>query len=350
MINKKRLTMISILVLIFAVVMAVVMTISLPGQFDEEIRRTVSTLENHTASDLTLAIMTDMHYDPSKNEPSTVMQTCTTIRKIRDRLAGCGLCIDALWNLGDFINGHNTTKEEACGQIGAVIAAQKEVIADYHNIAGNHDNNIQATYQSNAGLPKSEVLSVSELNSILENTETAQTEHHNMNWPTDYYVDFPTIRVVCLSADEVSFMPETVSWLQNEALSTGHEVLVLSHIPTRPEWGFRNDVSNGKAIENALSSFVATGGTVIAYIHGHDHGDIINTVTADDGSFLFHEIGIGCARFSCSTANGTPGMKYRERNEDDETMILFDIVSIDQTNRIVYFTRVGAGDDREIRY
>ena len=57
MINKKRLTMISILVLIFAVVMAVVMTISLPGQFDEEIRRTVSTLENHTASDLTLAIM-----------------------------------------------------------------------------------------------------------------------------------------------------------------------------------------------------------------------------------------------------------------------------------------------------
>ena len=145
-------------------------------------------------------------------------------------------------------------------------------------------------------------------------------------------------------------MPETVSWLQNEALATGHEVLVLSHIPTRPEWGFRNDVSNGKAIENALSSFVATGGTVIAYIHGHDHGDIINTVTADDGSFLFHEIGIGCARFSCSTANGTPGMKYRERNEDDETMILFDIVSIDQTNRIVYFTRVGAGDDREIRY
>ena len=138
--------MISILVLIFAVVMAVVMTISRPGQFDEEIRRTVSTLENHTASDLTLAIMTDMHYDPSKNEPSTVMQTCTTIRKIRDRLAGCGLCIDALWNLGDFINGHNTTKEEACGQIGAVIAAQKEVIADYHNIAGNHDNNIQATY------------------------------------------------------------------------------------------------------------------------------------------------------------------------------------------------------------
>ena len=350
MINTKRLTAVSVLILLLAAAMAAVVALTPPGQFDRAVDRAVSALEKNGPSDLTLAVVTDLHYDPHKDEPPTVTQTFSTLRKIMDRLASRGLRIDALWNLGDFINGHDTAKAEAAEQIRTVLAAQGKATADYHNITGNHDNNIQSTYASNAGLPESEIFSVAELNALLENTGTLQAEHHSESRLTDYYVDFPTVRAVCLSADGTAFMPETAEWLRNEALATDHEVLVFAHIPTRPEWGFRDDVVNGEAVERALTDFIAAGGTVIAYIHGHDHGDMISTVTAEDGTVLFHEIAVGCARFSCSTLNGTPGMAFRERNENDETMILFDIVTVDQAGRTVRLTRVGAGEDREIIY
>ena len=350
MVHTKRLTVIAAVILALAAAMAVLMIVLQPGQFDAEIRKTVATLEGEPEPDLTLAVVTDIHYDPSKEEPATVNETCTAVRMIGQQLAKSGRQIDALWNLGDFINGHNTTKAQAVDQIRTVIAAEEKVTADFHNIEGNHDTNIHATFESNAGYPETEVLSVSELNAELENTRTAQTEHHNAKRPTDYYVDFPVIRVICVSADETTFMPETEAWLRNEALKTDCEVLILSHVPTRPEWGFREDVVNGEAMEAAVFDFIAGGGTVIAWIHGHDHGDMINTAVSGDGSARFHEVGIGCARFQFPTSNGTPGMTYRERNRDDETMILFDIVTISRAGRTIRFTRVGAGEDREISY
>ena len=350
MINTKRLTVISVVILVLVAVMTVTMIVLRPGQFDAEIRKTVAMLEKGPVPDLTLAVFTDIHYDPSKQEPSTVNETCTTIRTIGKQLEKTNRRIDALWNLGDFINGHNTTKAQAVDQIRTVIDAQKKVTADFHNIEGNHDTNIHATFESNAGYPETEVLSVSELNAVLENARTEQTEHHNAKRLTDYYVDFPAIRVICVSADETTFMPETEAWLRNEALKTEREVLILSHVPTRPEWGFREDVVNGEAMEKAVFDFIAVGGTVIAWIHGHDHGDIVNTAVSDDGAARFYEVGIGCARFQFPTSNGTPGMTYWERNREDETMILFDIVTISQNDRIVRFTRVGAGEDREISY
>ena len=329
---------------ILAALTALMTALAPAGQFGGEIGKTVSALEQYPSPTLTLAAVTDIHYDPSKPEPSVVKPTFSVIREIGSRLEASGRRIDAIWNLGDFINGHNTTKAEAAEQIRTVIAAQRQTGIDYHNIAGNNDSN------GSTQDPASEAFSADELNAVLENRDTSRTEHRNSRRPTDYYVDFPTVRVVCLSAEETSFLPETAEWLREEALTTGSEVLVLSHIPSRPEWGFMGDVKNGEAIEGALADFISAGGTVIAWIHGHDHGDIINVVEAEDGTVLYREIGIGCARFQVPTSNGTPSMTYWQRNDNDETMILFDIVTIDQEHRTVRFTRVGAGKDRQITY
>ncbi len=241
------------------------------------------------------------------------------------------------------INGHGTTKKEAIEEIRTVIKKQNEVSPDFHNIIGNHDNNIHATW-NDPPLPETEILTTEEVNNEFANHKTKQTEHHNKMRLTDYYVDFDSLRIICLSADDTTYKAETADWLCNNALQTNKEVLILSHIPTRPEWGFRNDIVNGEIIESALNEFVAKGGTIIAYIHGHDHGDMIN----DTGKWK--EIAIGCARFQYPTSNGTEGMKYWQRNEKDETMLLFDIVSIDQETREVRFTRFGAGEDRIINY
>ena len=322
-----------------------------PGSPDAEVRDTAAKVSSYP-SDLTLLILTDVHYDPGKYQSGTgerdiLEPTMDAIRKIRERAGKKG--IDAYWNLGDFINGHGTTKAEAIEQIRTVTAAQAGVSADFHNIAGNHDSNIHAVW-NNPPQPLSEVLTTEEVNGILENRTSSQTEHHNPAHPTDYYVDFETVRAVCLSAENTAFQQATADWLQSTALDTDKEVLFLSHLPTRPEWGFWNDVTGGEMIEAAVRAFLDRGGTVIAWIHGHDHGDMISAVTDEGGEVLWYEVCIGCARFQYPTSNGTQGMTFRPRNEKDATALLFDVVSIDQTSGTVRFTRFGAGEDRAISY
>ena len=43
-------------------------------------------------------------------------------------------------------------------------------------------------------------------------------------------------------------------------------------------------------------------------------------------------------------------MTFWERKEDDATMLISDVVSVDLENRKVLFTRFGAGEDRVIEY
>ena len=68
MINTKRLTAVSVLILLLAAAMAAVVALTPPGQFDREVDRTAAALEQNGPSDLTLAVVTDLHYDPHKDD------------------------------------------------------------------------------------------------------------------------------------------------------------------------------------------------------------------------------------------------------------------------------------------
>ena len=311
-----------------------------------EMERTVRAIGED--SDLVLIVFTDLHFDPARKEPETLTDTMACAKALTERCS-----VDALWNLGDLINGHRE-KSLALDQLDTVIRAERKVTANYHNIQGNHDNNFQATLN---GFSEAEVISNPELNAVLANNSTEQTEHHSLLRPTDYYVDFPGIRVICLTAENTEWTEKTAQWLADEALQTTRQVLVLSHIPTRPEWGFRNDVTNGELIEDALQAFTASGGTLIAFIHGHDHGDQINNVrvnspadSVEHEAAAWQEVAVGCARFQKPASNGTEGMTFWDRDEYDETKVLFDVVCISQERREVRFVRFGAGEDRTISY
>ena len=338
----KRLYWISGITLLLAAIMAVILGIH-RTPFQDEINDTVNKI---SPDSFNLIVYTDVHHDRNQIDsvdPYTYM--LDTVKTITDRVS-----IDAIWNLGDIINGFYTTKEEAIAEIRDVTSYEDQVSPNIHRIMGNHDNNIQATYDIYKGYPQSEVLTVSEMNAVLENTRSEQREVHNNARPTDYYVDYPDVRMVCLSADDTAFQPETVEWLHHEALETDHPVLFLAHIPTRPEWGFHQDVKGGEEIEQAIRSFISAGGTVLGYIHGHDHGDIINPVMDENGNTLWSEICVGCTRFHVPKSNGTPGMTFWPRDAGDETMLLFDVVCMDLKNRHLQLIRFGAGEDREIWY
>ena len=336
----KKLYILSTVVLILAAVMAALMLWLQANQFTAEINDTVSKIPSTTFN---LIVYTDVHHDREQIDPvDAYIPTLDNVSQVLKRAK-----IDTVWNLGDIINGFHTTKEEGMAEIRDVTSYEDKVSSNIHRIMGNHDNNIQATYY---GLPETEVLSAGEVNELLRNDHTNQEEHRSSLHPTDYYVDFDQLRVICISADVTTFLPETSTWLKETALHTELPVLILSHIPTRPEWGFHNDVVGGEMIEETLREFIIAGGEVIAFIHGHDHGDMISTVTDENGRALLHEVCVACSRFHVPLGNGTPGMTFWERKEDDATMLIFDVVSVDLENRKVQFTRFGAGEDRVIEY
>jgi UDP-2,3-diacylglucosamine pyrophosphatase LpxH len=256
------------------------------------------------------------------------------------------LHFDAVINLGDAIDGQYQTQYEAETCLSDVITDMYDITTNRsHNLIGNHDDNVQSTWESRGGYPATERLTTLEIYDAL--FKGSANEVHNPNHLTDYYVDYDQygIRVICIGIDYVSYNSATQTWLANTALNTDKAVLVFSHCATKAKWGYNNDIQNGSYVEDPLNDFVTNGGTVLALIHGHTHGDMIET----DSDISFTEVAIGCAKFETLTS-GTTGITYQPRNADDYTKILFDLVCIDQTNRKVHFIRCGAGSDRVISY
>lgn len=311
--------------------------------YDAEVKSTIESAQTVLSASgtpmLTMAVFTDLHHDPKyANDPTKDMMA--NIKAIFDRIH-----FDALMNLGDAIDGQFQTQYQAEGCLSEVVTDMYAITDRSHNLIGNHDDNVQSTWESRGGQPASERLSLLEINDVL--FKGSRHEIHNPNHITDYYVDYEAydIRVICIGVDYTTYNANTQTWLTNTALQTTHKVLVYSHCATKAQWGYNNDIQHGEYIETPLNNFVSGGGTVIALIHGHTHGDMIET----DSSISFTEVAIGCAKFETLTS-GTTGITYQPRNADDHTKILFDLICVDQTNSKVHFVRCGAGTDREISY
>lgn len=317
-------------------ILRIILLVGSGSVFSDEIEKTVAAVPKE--AELKLIVFTDIHHDPVY-EVDPLKETLACAGEVGKKIGA-----DAIWCLGDLINGHNSTKEEATKLIREVIAEEEKTGIAFHNLEGNHDSNIQSTWDGSGGYGMEVVLGPEELAQVIGQPG----EEHSGLRATDYWVDFEEqgIRVVCLSADYTTFTEETAEWLRESALKTEKDVLVMSHCPTRAEWGFNGDAQGGELIEKELKDFCERGGTVIALIHGHDHGDMIET--ADD--LPWTGVAIGCARFSVPQGGATPGMEYAARNAEDATMVLFDTVCVDKEKREVQLIRFGAGEDRVIQY
>lgn len=308
--------------------------------FKDEIKTTVEsvkTLESYSNPMLTLCIFTDLHYPQTFNSPFDKM--FANIKAINKCLH-----FDGLYSLGDNIDGFGSTYE-AKNNLKYVKARMSFITNKNFSLMGNHDWNALAHYISPKIYSENEILSNDEMHTLL--LENSPYSGVNPNRSTDFYVDYPkyNIRVVCLSLGYVDYQQVTADWLSNTALNTNKSVLILSHCATKSEWGYKNDISNGFLIENALKTFIAKGGEVIGYINGHTHGDMIAT----SSDLPFSEISIGCAKFEMLNS-GTVGVTYQKREYNTVTEVLFDVVCIDSKNKKLHFIRFGAGTDRTIQY
>lgn len=314
------------------------------NDYSAEIENTVKAVQTIMASSaepmLTMAVFTDLH---SENASQPVNPTADMFKCIE--LLNKRLNFDAVWNLGDMVDGQYYTQYENEGYLAGIVGKMKAICAASYVVPGNHDDNEQATRDQYAGLDASERMTVLEMHNAVQ--KFSPGIHCNPERYTDFYVDFEEygIRAICVTADYTTFTTQTRDWLSSTALDTENAVLVMAHQATKAKWGYNYDVVNGDYIETALSAFASGGGTIIGYIHGHTHGDMIET----DESISWTEIAIGCAKFETLTS-GTEGITYQPRNANDYTKVLFDVVCVDKTNRKLHFVRCGAGADRVVTY
>ena len=289
---------------------------------------------------------------------------------------------------GDIMSQSSHTKES---QIWAEYVAIEKILSPIDGdkllcIKGNHDGAWGVPvdgvyYLDNIGTDKI-------FNAIYRN-QTADRTRVFGNDGTYFYVDFPQkVRFIMLNSHtdgdgsvdadghavynpfkNFVFGQEQLEWVANKALKVPKDwnVVIMSHsnlggikdgsllngiisafnskttysgnITINSDyWGTNVSDTTYKNISVSADFSNANGG-IIAYFHGHNHKDVIDTTT-----WAVPHIGITTAGGDVRDANPV------ERIVGTANETVLDIVSIDLENQIIHLTRLGAGADREVSY
>lgn len=143
------------------------------------------------------------------------------------------------------------------------------------------------------------------------------------------------IRYICLSYLNNANTEKV--WLKERLseLSNGWNALVVSHYLFSDSTGTIHD--NGQIIIDCINEVYSTmNATLIGILAGHNHADYSTTESVNG----YHLIAT-----TCDTFTGTPTKTVGTYTEQ-----AFDVIHIDTTNKKMYATRIGAGNDREWSY
>ena len=229
---------------------------------------------------------------------------------------------------------------------------------DVHFVRGNHDGNINS---SNA-LPEHEIPDTE-----FVRITTANEEVRDASDQVYYYIDDDVNKVRYIVLDSGADDPRYVSeeqirideehpgWLQQRILELDESwtVLVFVHqyfygSTVDPEGilKLKYDV-NGLMVKSALNSIYSDAQAHIAgVITGHCHKDHFEYSFSDEDtgdSWGYPIVSTTCDAYKREKTNSA-------RMSGDITEQAFDIVTIDTIAKKIYFTRVGAGEDREFDY
>ena len=253
---------------------------------------------------------------------------------------------------GDIMTDFTEDKEEAKTEFRANRFRYPAPPVEYYQIRGNHD------YNGVGSTPETQRLTPAESYAVL--SKDLESRAHVLDRSV-YYFDneFQRIRTFCVSCAYSDAIPKASQPLLYSAFADvpdGWSVLVLSHIGAHwdsesssvvvmPE--FENVAAALDALK-ARSSFTykgvtydytGTDVTVIGVISGHTHNDY--DILTSGG---VHIISTACDKCLQGKHSAAP----RKRNTVSEQC--FDVVQIDTEQKMIYLTRIGAGEDRTVYY
>lgn len=344
---------------------------SYPDYLKESVAESIEKILTHQRKDsVTFGFMTDLHYLPLPHHDVLLERNKNVYRDICKNVNCSKLILG-----GDYVI--DTFKKEKLEGYKKLSQALSEF--HYLPVQGNHDAaSLWDKYLGNKDplnkLYKQDVYVVF-YSHLLEEGAVFNKNHSGLY----YYVDDEeqNVRYIMLDIcdspaqyDKSLYSPmcisqEQLEWFAKDALMTQKDILVFAH-------SIRRDVEiDGKVkiydeylgvitqvldaykkgekikeclFENEFALSVDVNfsnverGNIAAVFAGHYHNDIVE----------YTKNGIPCvftANFNMAVCNlGTP------RVIGDKTEILFDIVTMDRQDRTLYITRVGAGEDRVVRY
>ena len=157
-----------------------------------------------------------------------------------------------------------------------------------------------------------------------------------------YYFDDSTnkIRYIVLRTVEggmdFQVVDDQLNWLKTavKVPSADWGVAVFGHVDID-----QSNVTGSWCVKNGndvISAIKSTNGRVIGYFCGHEHVDQMRSI---DG---FHQTMFLCDRFDLDKYFADKGLKYPDKVAGQASEQTVTIVSINQTNRTVKFTRIGS--------
>lgn len=315
-----------------------------PNYWDNELATSINTAranQLNKATDLIEFVhVTDVHWKANaKHSPSLINRLSKEL--------GIGVVVAN----GDYIGSHDTTKTEAVNELNNFVKAFDGDIKLLPN-CGNHDfNNVENTDHPEA------FLSTEEVYKFLAKRASGYASTYN-NSQYMYYDDTARkVRYLLFRYYFVSNMVDSgvINFVEARCLELpsdwsvvlachGYLANMKNESTGEYEWVDEQTYEGARDLKEKLLSIKSrSSADIIMLIVGHAHRDNAKTLTDGNTS-----LSVVCCTTDCFEQSTV--FNSWEMTKGTDTEQAFDIVQIDRTERKIYLTRVGAGDDRVISY
>lgn len=328
---------------------------ALPDYLEDEAQDTADKIKNAcTEGAYVIGFVTDSHYGISNSAFTTNWDTTAkTIKRVNELRP-----FDLFVHGGDMADG-NVSKADTSVILSRFVSDLRSVNADAQMLTGNHDDNLTYYKANGTGF-----ISRADRRALYANgIEGARFSNYSA-----WYKDIPWLGLRVIGLDYImddstytdhsywGFTTEQIEWVRDTALNTSNQVVFFSHGPCTTEYGYGRDgvpttVRNGDTLRSTIEAFIADGGIIVGFFHGHTHWDFIGQYSQTNG---FKEVSTGRSVMDTWTiANITyhpEGVVFEEKTANTVTQELWDAIVIKPKSRVVNIIRFGAGSDRAFTY
>lgn len=354
-----------------------------PDYIKEEVWDSIRKIQSHQTTDtITFAFMTDLHLALSYNHEVRMRRTVNAYKEIAKRVH-----IDKLMMGGDYTNeGCKEYKADCYRELRAHFSG-----IDYFPVHGNHDD---GTIWDDAYIKADKAtnhFTHEELYTLFYNHIPYKGGEFDKNNHSLYYkVDDPIkkLRYICIDTGDIpykfdksgklvyhgqwlfSLSQKQVNWLINDALKFDEDcwsVAFFMHSVLRPGHEEKEITRHLSVLTDIVDAYKK--GEEISKSYYEDEPDFklqVNTAfasskKADVIGFFVGDYHIDAVEKSSAgipyILTGNAVMYYASynpnslpREDGDKSELLFDVMTINRKERTIHITRVGAGEDRIVKY
>lgn len=304
----------------------------IPSYWEDELNTSLASIYDHemnmSAHSAEFLYFTDVHWNKNAQYSPAIINYFSSL-----------LNMNAVFG-GDVIATYNTTKAAAAAEI-RDFYSQFDV--PVFTAIGNHDSNQMSNPDS------SSILTGDEMYSLLLRQEESLADTESSYQHAYFDNTSQKVRYISFFYDaHVKIDSELYDWIDARIseLPEGWTVVLFSHAAWSPKAAGSEPVmtSEGtKFINHILELEDSAKATIACWMTGHIHRDYSQTFTSGDNSLLV--ISTNCDTYKISTKWGG-----WEMTKGTSTEQCIDAVQLDLDKKIIYMTRIGAGNDRIFSY